>query len=138
MKQYNPGNTNLVLFGFPISGFMDGTFIELEPEGDAFTDHCGADGEVNRVGSSDYRATLRFTLKQTSDSNDILSSLHVADRATGAGVGPMLLKDGDGRSLAAGAQCWISKPPTVGYADETQGREWTVRIAKLINHVGGN
>lgn len=138
MKEFSPANTLLVVGGFPITGFMEGTFITVERETDTFSDHCGADGEVNRVRSSDKRATMTVTIKQTSASNDVLSGLQVADEMSGGGVVPVLMKDGDGRLLASGAEAWIVAPPSVAMADSTQGREWRIRIANLLMHVGGN
>ena len=138
VKNYSPSDVLLVVGAFPISGYMDGTFITVEPEVEAFSDHCGADGEVSRTRSADFRGTITVNLKQTSASNDILSGMFAADRLTGAGVVPVLVKDASGRSVVTGAQSWIATDPRQTFADGMEGREWKLRVAKLVTHVGGN
>jgi hypothetical protein len=55
--------------GVPISGYADGTFVQVDPSGDSFAKKVGADGEVARSMSNDNTHTVVITLLQSSLSN---------------------------------------------------------------------
>lgn len=139
-KVYDPDQISIVLSGIPISGYADGEFVRIEKESDAFTDVVGTDGEVSRSKTRDDRGTVTFILMQTSDSNILLSALHLLDKNApgGAGIGALLVRDARGTSLYSSAECWISKEPDVTMDREPTAREWTCRAAKLVSVHGGN
>ena len=137
---YDASEITVSLGGVPLHGFADGAFCRIEEEGDAFTDQAGADGEVVRSKSNDRRATVTIILQQSSDSNDYLSALYAADRASpnGAGVGALIVRDRNGRSVYTSGQTWIRKGPTAEFGKEAGNREWVLRCAKLLPFAGGN
>ena len=140
-KVYDANEVSVIIAGLPIeSGYDDGEFLRIEQEADDFLDKVGTDGEVTRSKSNDRRATATVILMQSSDGNNLLSALNNIDRlaGNGAGVGPFLVKDRQGLSLYAAAECWISKPPDVSFDREPTPREWTIRIAVLERFDGGN
>lgn len=138
VKSYDPKKVSLVIGPHAASGYMKGTFIELEFDSDAFTKVVGSDGEVARSKSNDYAGALKLTLMQTSDTNDYLSSLAILDRASGTGVVPVLLRDALGRTLASSTAGWVKKIPKIGFGQEIEAREWVLDLAQLDVFVGGN
>jgi hypothetical protein len=138
VKTYNPAQVQCIVAGIPISGYADGTFITCGRDNDAFSSGSGSDGEGWRAKSNDRTGTLTLTLLQTSESNDALSALAIADELSGDGVGPLMLKDGSGRTLFAAETCWIAKTADVEFAREVTGREWMIKTDALEVFVGGN
>jgi len=137
---YSPDEVDVLVAGIPITGWADGEFLTIEMTTDAFTSVVGTDGEVTRNRSNDNRATATVKLMQSSASNDLLSALYNTDRLArnGAGIGAFLVKDNQGRSLYAAAECWIRKHPDISFDREATAREWVIEIADLQVFTGGN
>jgi len=140
-RVYDANEVSVSVAGIPIdSGYDDGEFCRIEQEADDFVDKAGTDGEVTRSKTNDRRATITLLLMQSSLGNALLSGLNNIDRlaGNGAGVGPLLVRDRQGTSLYAAAECWISRPPNVSFDREPTAREWTLRCAVLERFDGGN
>ena len=140
VKTYNPAKFLCIIGGIPMSGFADGTFVNVESVTDGITSQSGADGEIARAISADVRHRVTLTLQQTSASNDVLSNFHKADRLSGGGVLlPILLEDLTGRTVFAVAQSWIVKSPARGFGKDVGTREWLFETGEpSISHTGGN
>ena len=139
-KVYDADQVRISVAGIPITGgYADGEFCRIERETEAFVDIVGTDGEVTRTKTNDNRATVTILLMQTAEANALLSALHNTDKALpgGAGVGPLLIEDGNGLALHEGAQCWIQKAPDTSYDREATAREWVIRVAKLLDFTAG-
>lgn len=134
---YDPSQVVLTLGGVPISGYSDGTMIEVERDEDSFTKVNGV-GIVSRAKSTSRGGLLKITLQQTSPSNDILSGFVNADELAGTGVVPMLLKDISGRSISFAEHAWVRKPAPQTFAKEISDRVWEVDLADVDIFVGGN
>lgn len=128
------------LAGIPFEGLADGEWLRIQPEGPAFTDTVGTDGEVTRSKTNDRRATAVLRLMSTSSTNALLSALHNSDKNTpgGIGVGAFLLRDRQGADVFSAEKAWISKEPDVSEDRTPTVREWTIRIASLVSFHGGN
>lgn len=138
IKTYAPDKVSVVFGGAILTGYAEDSFVKIEVNSDAFTTHVGADGEVSRTRNTDKSGKVTVTLKQTSDSNDILSGFYTADIATLQGYLPIIVKDNVGRTLAAGSSAWISKLPESEFGKEIGDREWVLDVADLQYFVGGN
>mgnify|MGYP000032262258 CR=1 FL=1 len=136
VKTYDPKSVVVTVGGYPISGFADGTFITVERSSDAFTKVVGADGEVSRAKSADRSGSVTFTLMQTSNSNAVLSAFAIADENTGAGVVPILIKEGN--SIVFAAEGWVRKLPNAEWGKEVGNREWVFDCAVIQMEHGGN
>jgi hypothetical protein len=137
-KTYDPGLVVVSIGGNIISGFADGTFINVERTSDSFSKQVGADGEVTRVRNRDRSGSITLTLMSSSLSNDILTALHKLDELSGTGVVPFLLKDLAGTTLVSAQSCWIRKPANVEFGKELSNREWTLDANPIDMTVGGN
>lgn len=137
-KTYDPSQVLLTFNGYNISGFADGTFVNVARDEDMWSLQMGTDGEGTRSKSNNRSGTVSFTLMQSSDSNDILSGFAAADELSNSGMGPLLVKDNSGRSLYAAENAWIQKLPDSEFGREATSREWVLRTDHLQSFVGGN
>ncbi len=137
---YDPSQVAIIFAGIPVSGFADGTFVNVEQNEDSFTLQVGTDGEGCRSKTNNKSGRVTFTLGQWSSSNALLSALHNLDVNTpnGDGIGPLLVKDNSGTSLYAAEKAWIVRAPAASFGREAESREWIVETLDLIQNHGGN
>lgn len=136
-KNYDPGRVVGSWRGIPFLGFMDSTFLSAERSEDAFALSVGGQGDVTRVRSRNRTGTVTLTLQAASPTNDLLSAQAILDELTGLGYGPLLIKDLNGTTLVEAAIAWIKKAPSVEFATDASGREWTFECAELTIVAGG-
>jgi Protein of unknown function (DUF3277) len=135
---FDPKSVVITIGPYPLSGFADGTFLELSQDTQQFTKTVGADGFTTRVKSNDYGATLTVTLAQSSPANDYLSALAATDRATNLGVVPILIKDLSGTSIIFAATGWIQQIPDATWGNEINNLAWIFDLADADTFLGGN
>jgi hypothetical protein len=140
LRQYDPAKVLITLGNDLLSGYADGTFLNVEQNEDSYTLQMGTDGEGTRTRTNNESARITVTLMQSSASNDVLSALHELDKAIGFGAGcvPLLIKDFSGRSIFSAEKAWIVKPPSSEFGREATGREWMIETDKLIGFTAGN
>ncbi len=138
VKSLDPKKVIIIIGGIQVSGFVDGTFLNIGRINPMFTNGSGADGEGWRSKSNDKTGIATLSLLQTSKSNAELSALALLDEETGNGVVPMLVKDLSGTSLYSAETVWIEKVPDSGFSREVEGREWVIKTDDLKVFVGGN
>jgi hypothetical protein len=125
VKTYDPKRVLVNFIGQPISGFSDGTFINIANRGgDAWTPYVGADGEVSRAANLDTTRRITITLSQTSLSNTYLSQVFALDRILRTGLGPLKITDANGGAEIFAAQAWIAVPPPMDFAKTISPRVW--------------
>jgi hypothetical protein len=135
---FDPREVNLAVAGVTVTGYADGAFIEVARSNDAWDATTGANGEVARTRTVDDMGTIVVTLQMSSDSNDDFSALAIADEKTGKASFPVIMKDSNGTSVAAGSVAWFQKLPTVTFSKGVEVREWTITVAHLELFVGGS
>lgn len=138
VKTYSADQVTVLIGVHIASGFADGTFIQIEENGDGVTSVAGADGEVARAMSTDPRKKLTLTLLQTSDTNDVLSGLYAADKVSKNATFPVTVKDLRGNTMFAASTAWITKTANTSFGKEVDNREWTIETADGSYTVGGN
>lgn len=138
VNSYDPKSVIITVGGVPISGFADGTFLEITADTPQFSKTVGADGFTTRVKSNNYGGVMTITLAQSSPSNDVLSGFLALDRAINAGVVPVLVKDMSGSTLFFAGTAWIQQFPDVVFGNEINTRAWILDLADMEIFVGGN
>lgn len=140
---YDSEAVDLIVAAIPINdGRAENPFVTVDADGEAFGVEQGADGHVVRYATHNRLYTVQVFLKASSEHNQQLAALHALDvnATNGAGVGAFLLKDNNGATLMAGAQCWVHKAPPRSFGREVGDVEWLVKVvanpATMI--VGGN
>lgn len=138
VRTFDPKQVVISIGGVPMSGFADGTFLEIIRDENAFTKVVGADGYTSRVKSNNRGGTLTVTLLETSPSNDVLSAFAALDEASNSGVVPILVKDLSGNSIYFSATGWIQKLPDSVFGKEINNRAWIIDLADVDMFVGSN
>lgn len=138
LKNYNAKQVSIVFAARILTGYADGDFCTVEMSEDAWTHHVGASGEECRARTNNDSGKITVKLAQWSSDNAVLAELHLADKAAGAGVSPMLVVDKSGNSLHASDEAYILKAPNAPYAKAPGDREWVFMCSNLQHFVGGN
>jgi hypothetical protein len=135
VQTYDPAKVIVTFGGAIITGFADGTFIQVSPASDLFTKKVGADGETARAKSSDETYEVTLTLMQTSLSNKVLNAFKEADRLSSTGVLPLSITDLSGTALFFWPQAWIKKSPGGEFGKEIGDRAWAFDTGKIVGEV---
>jgi len=138
VRTYDPKSVIITIGGVPMSGFSDGTFLEVNRDEATWNKVVGADGYVTRGKTNNFTGTITLTLKQSSPSNDVLSGFMAADEISNVGIVPILIKDLSGNSTYFSAQGWIQQYPSSTFGKEINDREWVIALADLDLFVGSN
>ena len=138
VKTYRASEVSIAFGGALLSGYGDGTFVQIAYNNDFFTLQKGADSEGLRSSSEDLSARITITLMQGSASNDVLSGFLSADVLANVGGLPLLVKDNSGRELHAAESAWIVKYPDTERAKEGSQVQWVLETDKLNSFVGGH
>jgi hypothetical protein len=143
LYSFDPAQVSVIIGGVEMSGFSDGTFVEVSLDGEDWDLSFGADGDIIRSKKQNRVSTLSLTLLQSSHCNDILSAWRIIDRATMSGAVASLIRDKSGRTVLSAAFTFIMKPPAVTFSDGVERRTWTITMfdASLSSSaffVGGN
>lgn len=138
VKTYAPDEVTVWFGSTRLTGFFDGTHIEIKRDEDAVMKHTGNDGAVTRALNRNKGGSVTVTLTQSADVNDMLSGYAAADEETGAGYQSLFIKDLRGTTLVEAPFAWVKKLPDTAFAKEIQGRAWEFDCAELIMNVGGS
>ena len=71
-NEYDPKSILVTWNGILVSGYADGTFVELERNEDGFSTSVGDCGDVTRVRMNNRSGTLKLTLKSEAGVNNLL------------------------------------------------------------------
>ena len=136
---YDPSDVSISVGGIhTVSGYVDGTFINIVSNTKPVQTQRAMDGTIERLYTKDEGYTVTVTLAQTSVSNNILSAIFNIDAVTRMGKFPLIIKDGQGQSVFFAADAWISKPPDVAFGKDMQSREWQFETAGAALAIAGN
>lgn len=130
MRTFDIKNYDVIVGDNLITGFGEGTSIEVSPEGPGFTDKVGIDGEATSSRSHDRRATLSITLMASSESNDVLSAIYAGDRAgvNGEGVLSVSIVNREGTDEYSASQARIMQEPDLALGAEVGENVWQIRM----------
>ncbi len=134
VKEYDPEMIDVIIFGFPVSGFQEDAIVEIEFDDDNYVIVKGVDGDVSRSRIIAKTATMTIKLMNTSRSNAELSAV-MALGQPGSGtadVGPALIRDRNGASLVATDTAWIMKAPNVAHGGKAGPRDWKFTLVKPV------
>ncbi len=138
LGNYSPDRVLVVFKGITITGFQDGTFIDIENDEDAFTMHTGSLGDVVRTRNLNRTGKVTMTLMMAALSNDDLMQIHIADLKSGVSTGPFSMVDTSGNTVCVATDAWIKKAPKIERAKESGHCIWVLDCADLEIFAGGN
>lgn len=139
LSNYSPEDVVFLLGGaIPLEGFADGTFITIRKPNPIFEAVVSADGKVSRTQIDNPLYTVTLTLSSFAPANEILTAIAFADKKTGRGKFPLLIKDTLGTSLFFAALSWIDVTADMSFGTEITTRDWTFSCIGVTEVVGGN
>lgn len=132
LRTYSPKEVNLIVFGYNITGYSDGTFVEFQRNEDNSSSTVGADGRVGLAYNANKTGTCTVTLQQNSEANAFLSAIQNQQDVGGKLIrGPLVCTDPSGAQITVGINAHIMGTPTVGLGKELTDRTWTFMIERL-------
>ena len=139
-KSYNIGRVQCIIGGFRMQGLGDDGGFSFEPSEDQIIGSVGADGEATISRSNNKSGTLTVTLKETSDSNQILEDfLNAQDVGTGLAYNvPVQLYDPSTGEGVTSRESAIMGYPTRSKNKEASEREWTIWIPRFVATSAGS
>ena len=139
LNTYSPSDVLVSLAGLhTVTGYADGTFIEIKKLGKPFETQRAMDGDISRIYHEDKGYKVKLTLMQSSSSNNILSMLYNVDLATRLGKFPLIIKDGSGSTTFVSLTTWIEEQPEVKFASTLSTYTWEFGCSDAILSIGGN
>lgn len=130
-RRYSPDQIKLSFNGVPVTGFMDGTFLDVERQEANFTMHTGSLGDVTRTRNLNKTGKVTFTLMQHAPINDLLTTFLVQDEAGDHPPGTLQCKDLTNNMRCHAQHAWIEKAPKVERGKESMGIQWIIDCADL-------
>ena len=136
---YSADQHFLIIGGFPITGFQDGSEVTITIDENVMTRQVDNDGRgVTFNRTNNKMATITFTLNEGGAGNDFLSGMYQAfQNGLPGGVLPVYFKDNNGRSIFASTSCTVETLPSLGGGRESSGREWVLGTGQSEIFIGG-
>jgi hypothetical protein len=137
-SRYSPDRVTITWKGNLITGFAEGTFVEVERDEDAFTKYVGSDGAVTRTRNLNRSGKITVTLMATAAINDQLWADAIFDESFGNEEGPIEIADLSGAMYCSATYAWVMKMPKVERAKESGTVVWVFDCAELAINPSGN
>lgn len=146
LATYSPLDIKMIITGTRddithiVSGYAENNFIEVTRTTPASELYNGSDNTSIRTMRGIRNHEITLTLHQGSESNDVLSQLHLRDEQT-RGRGYLFnvqIVDQGGRTLLSASQCFIANDADVSYGSSVNERVWVINAVCVEKHVGGN
>lgn len=144
LGSYSPESVIIVLsndkFQHTISGYADGTFLNIARVIPHATLYTGSDATNARVTRNVRNHDVTLTLHQAAESNDVLSALLRLDEESRNldWVFSMTIKDTSGRMGLSAINCFIGTVPDQGFGADIETRDWVLHAVGADVHIGGN
>ena len=130
-QRYSPDQVKISFSGITVTGFQDGTFVEVERSEDQYTTHVGSLGDVTRTRNLNKTGKITVTLMQHAPINDLLSITLAADALGDTPARSIMVKDLTNGMLCHASNAWIEKTPKIERGKESAGIQWVFACADL-------
>jgi hypothetical protein len=139
---YDPNAVEVSLGGLVITGFADGTMVEVAQAADDYETKVGTKGAVGVTRIHNPMREVKLRLLKTSPSNDQLNALRLAGRRLGSrGFASIFsLRDGSGSAKLTGP-AYVKRPPNQVFSNTAEAYEWTLDVIvgnEADETIGGN
>jgi len=129
-KTYDPKKVLIALGSHQVTGYGEGTFVSIEPNGDGVSSKTGCDGEKVRALDPDDSVTITLTLLQNSPTIGWAQTRYEMDKSTGEGFFPVLIQDLKGGLICSASHAWIVNSPNREFGKETSERELKIETGR--------
>lgn len=123
---YDPTKVQVVVNGFTVTGFAEGSMISVSRNTDKREMDVGADGTVDFIESADDTAIMNITLKHGSPANQKLQELYDSGEEFTVAV---VDQNFDGDVGHSGSRCKVGNLADDERTDSMAEREWPILIA---------
>lgn len=130
VSTYNSRQVVIAFGTHPASGLADDSFVTIEEKGEGVLSKTGCDGEIARAIDPNKQYTIKISLLQTSATSKWLRSMYKADKATGDGMFPVLIKDLKGGQVFSADDAWVQKQPSFVRGKDTNNLEWSIETGE--------
>jgi hypothetical protein len=130
-REYDPTQLSIVLGGFPINGFAQGSMLSIEREHPFYKISHDAYGNLVRSKVNKDTTKIIVTLTNGSYGNNIVTKFFEMDRLNNNGIFPVMIKEPKGTMLFAREYAFVLDSPKIEYAAETQSAEWTLYCSQV-------
>ena len=145
LGNYSPESMVIVLskgdFVHTITGYADGTFLNIARITPASELYVGADLSTARVKRRNKASTITLTLMQHAASNAVMQALQRADEEDDIGnswVFAITIKDLSGTGIWSSNQAFIATNPDTTFSTTTETRDWVIQAVSLSANIGSN
>lgn len=139
INMYSPSDVILLIGGvLKVGGYSEGTFLEITKDIAPTSSKRALDGTTHKMYIRDGNYSVKFTLAQSSETNEKLSRIQYLDEVTQKVQFPILIKDSLGTSMFFSPVAWIEGIPSQVYSSNMESRTWMLRATKSINFLGGS
>lgn len=136
---YSPEDVTILLGGvYQIEGLVEGSFIDISTNSPKWATKITSDGRVSRVYRNDPTHTVKISVYNTADVNNVFSAWTKADGKLFGAMLPLFIKDGLGTTTFYAPLSWVEEIPNVDYENKETIRQWSIRTAGATLNVGGN
>lgn len=137
LSEYCPDFVDIDYGGVIFTGYAE-DFIEVEYEDDDFKKTVGALGDVTRTRQLNRSGKITVTLMDASPTNDALMLFALADRRSGSGFKPFLMRDRSSSTTVKATQAWVMKIPKINRKKESGTTQWVFEAAFIDVFIGGS
>lgn len=131
MATFDPGKVIVQFGAIPVSGFADGSMVNVEPQGDGVTAVVGSAGETAFVESHDRRSLVTIRLMGTSPINALLSAWFQAGNIPA----PLVISSLTTATIHASGEAKLQRNPGADYGADVPVREW-IFVVPVMDHLG--
>lgn len=132
----NSRRTSVIFNFIPLSGFADGDFVKVTPDGEVYTTQVGGRGAY--VPSFGEMRGCKISLNVWQVSRETISAIEtVIENQKALGLTPATLVHIEVKNFDTGEhyvcpQCWIEMEPEGSFSAQAKGREYVFRCDEYI------
>lgn len=129
--RYSPDKVKISYGGIALSGYMEGTFVEVERNEDGYTIQAGSLGDITRTRNLNRSGKITVTLMQHAPINDLLQAYLFLDDIGDSAPRKIQIKDLTNGMRCHADEAWISKAPKIERGKESMGIQWVFECSNL-------
>lgn len=124
---FDPSKVVLLLGGWEVYGFAEGTKIVINKTSDLVIPYVGTDGDVSLALQRNKIGTMTISLQNTSGANEVLTAYNQQMLLTGEVAFPVYMNDPKGFQIMATIG-WLQTQPDMTIGSEIESVDWVIGL----------
>jgi hypothetical protein len=120
------------------NGAIAGSFLTVTKNNPRWAKEGDRAGNQTRVKNNDRSGTITVELSASSPTNAALSAAAIADDASEAVVGSVVIKDLNGTTLVKASGCYLTQVADASFGSERGSRTWVWECTVIDDFIGGH